>query len=84
MKAPSKKVELFWIGLFTYWIALLAIFAPAMISSRSDFLVFGGIAILAVSAYITYRIIIKKATNNHEAHRNDSAGPVDPGTGSMQ
>lgn len=55
----SKKLELKWIAIFVYWLILLGLVAPWLISAPSTIAVILGFVILGVSAYATYRVVLK-------------------------
>lgn len=60
MQLPKKRVELFWIGLWVYWLILTGAVLPYLISAPHTALVIAGIALFGVSAYVTYRLVAKR------------------------
>jgi hypothetical protein len=58
------KKELIWIAIGIYWLLLLGVLAPWLISAPSDIAVFLGFGLIGASAYATYRFILtqQKAT----------------------
>lgn len=51
------KRELLCIAAVLYWAALVGLILPWMVSAASTELVFGGLALMLVSTYATYRVI---------------------------
>lgn len=51
------KTELKWIALGMWWLVLLGLIGPFLISAESTIAVIGGFLLLGISSYATYRII---------------------------
>lgn len=60
MQLPKKRVELFWIGLWVYWLILTGGVLPYLISAPQTALVIAGAVLFGASAYTTYRLIAKR------------------------
>lgn len=64
------KLELKWIALWVYWLALLGLIAPWLVSAESTVAVLAGFALLGGSAYTTYRLIRGAFTKKETSHAN--------------
>lgn len=64
------KTELKWIALWVYWLLLLGLVAPWLVSAPSTLAVFAGFALLGGSAYATYRLIRGALTKKETSHAN--------------
>ena len=60
------KNELLWGAIALYWLALIGLIGPALISAASTELVLAGFALFLVSGYASYRYIRKQLTKRHK------------------
>lgn len=68
MKIDARtKKELPLVAGVIYWVLLIAVVEPLMISAANTGLVVGGIALLIVSAYVTYRAVRRALTKKETA-----------------
>jgi hypothetical protein len=84
MKIPKKRIDLAYIGLFVYWIVLLGIVGPFLISAADDLLLLGGVVLVLASAYFTYRIIINKAKGIYDAYQDRTGSTGSSGSDGVQ
>lgn len=64
------KIELKWIALWLYWLALLGFVGPWLISAPNDAAVLAGSFLLLASGYTTYRLIRRWTTQKETSHAN--------------